>query len=980
MKFLAVCFILIIYTTNFAQQYSFISYGVNDGLAQSQVTDICQDNLGNLWVGTRSGLSKFDSQSFKNFSVDDGLTDNFITKLMWSSNNQLWVASSNGMSLFDGESFKTFYFKSSQKVADIVEFKGDLYVASQTDLLKFENNEFKSILSTSELDLTTRSLCNWNDSLLFLGTNKGAFRYDLIDLTYFESDTTEEFVFIDFEIFNDHLFISTRINGILEFDILTESKVKTYSTDNIPIRNIFIDSNEIWASSKYGLIEIHGTKTNYYTEENGLTSDWIRSVFKDDEGNIWIGTNGKGILKFSGQSLMTYGLKEGLSSDLVLNVAQISSSCYVFGTFDKGIDIFFDGSIISYPMIDGLFQNSIWCSYLDDDMNCWIGTNSGVQYIKNNKIYDNEVINQIESRIRSICGADNGDLYFGGSKGLWLLENGEMSHIAKDKIYNISKIDLSKDKLFFGTRNNGLYWADLNKSHYEFNQIDLPVKNINSICVDSYQNVWVGTDNGLYVLSADFKVKWFRLDDENYRSKNIMGIIMDHQQRIWVSTMNGVYLLSPEDPFENAPEVYHYTTSEGLVDMEANVNALYEDMDGMIWVGTSSALVQINPNLNDVLFSYDLPKLSITGVRLFKEKINFEEYETEGYLFSGVPKKIVFPFSKNHLTFDFIGINNKNPENVYYSYRLLGAEENWSSVSTENSATYSFISPGNYKFQVKSANKNLEWSAPITIDVVINSPYWKTWWFILLVVVAVGSLFYYLLILRINSIKQKKDNERLIYVNKLRNLEQQSLNASMNRHFIFNSLNSIQYFINSSDKKSANKYLSNFAKLIRKNLDSSTQPNFLVSLNEEIERIKLYLELEKMRFNEKFDFTIEIDENMDQEMINVPSMILQPFVENSIIHGVLPKSEKGHIKLSINEENESIIFQVEDDGVGIDDSLNQKESFEGDHKSQGMEITANRIELLRKISGDKLMIIGPFQVNLNNKSTGTKVIIKLPIY
>ena len=317
---------------------------------------------------------------------------------------------------------------------------------------------------------------------------------------------------------------------------------------------------------------------------------------------------------------------------------------------------------------------------------------------------------------------------------------------------------------------------------------------------------------------------------------------------------------------------------------------------------------------------------------------------------------------------------------MYYTYRLLGAEDKWSPLTKENSASYSFISPGTYEFQVKSANKNLEWTEPVVVKITITPPYWQRWWFISMLILGVLGLAYFFLNARISGIKQKKDNERLVSENKLRNLEQQSLNASMNRHFIFNSLNSIQYFINSSDKKSANKYLSNFAQLIRKNLDSSTQPNFLVTLNEEIERIELYLTLEKMRFSEKFDYEIKMDENIDSEMIRVPSMILQPFVENSIIHGVLPKADKGLISISIKEENDFIIFEVIDDGVGIDSSLNTKDSFKGDHKSQGMEITANRIDLLRSINGEKLMIIGPFQINKEGKPAGTKVIIKLPVY
>ena len=200
----------------------------------------------------------------------------------------------------------------------------------------------------------------------------------------------------------------------------------------------------------------------------------------------------------------------------------------------------------------------------------------------------------------------------------------------------------------------------------------------------------------------------------------------------------------------------------------------------------------------------------------------------------------------------------------------------------------------------------------------------------------------------------------------------------MNRHFIFNSLNSIQYFINTSDKLSANKYLTNFAKLIRKNLDSSNENNTLVTLAQEIERIELYLSLESMRFKDRFDFTIDTL-NIDLDAVMIPAMLIQPFVENSIIHGVLPnENKKGKIVVKVTEEGEYLTILVEDNGIGIENSLAQKGQFEGDHKSQGMEITFKRIDLIRKVSNQSLELIGPTQINEENGSIkGTRVLLKI---
>ncbi|MCT4560921.1 MAG: histidine kinase [Crocinitomicaceae bacterium] len=234
--------------------------------------------------------------------------------------------------------------------------------------------------------------------------------------------------------------------------------------------------------------------------------------------------------------------------------------------------------------------------------------------------------------------------------------------------------------------------------------------------------------------------------------------------------------------------------------------------------------------------------------------------------------------------------------------------------------------------------------------------------------------------IRINRERELNEKEKMQFRSRLLALEQQSLNASMNRHFIFNSLNSIQYFINTQDKLSANRFLTNFAQLIRKNLDSAGHDGNMIPLSKEIERLKLYLSLEAMRFKDKFSYEFQI-EPQDLDGIYLPAMLLQPFVENSIIHGILPnQNQKGVIMISIQERNNCLEIKIEDNGIGISNSLKQKESFMGDHKSQGMEITAKRIELIKKISNQAFEIVGPIdRINEDSKINGTYVLLKIPL-
>ena len=959
----------------FNQQFSFINYGVKEGLSQSQVTDICQDDLGYLWVSTQSGLSKFDGEEFVNFSVDDGLAGNTIHKLLYSSKDKtLWIASVNGITKFKDNIFTPYYFESKLSINDLVLHNDTLYVASKNGVYSFKEGYLSHYTSC----FSTRQFAVLNDSIILCATNKGLYQFSDGQFELYSDSIISKFNFSGISIHENELFLSTYGYGLLRYDILTK-EVETTNVNFDRVRNVYVFKDQIWASSASGLAQIERSSEDvtYFDERNGLLSNSVKCVFKDKDNIIWIGVYGKGLLKFSGKSITSYSVKEGLPSEIVMSISENQKGEYVFGTYNKGVVILGGEKTLYFDTKNGLSHNTVWCVKNINDT-CWIGLNKGVSYLKGDKIIQDKFIT---GKIKTIESHNNEYIFFGGKKGLWRKYKREYTHILRNEIYDINKIQITDKKIFIATK-NGLFWQSLSELEARFKQVKLNENNCNTLMIDSYDNLWIGTINGLFIMSPHDKILEYKLDATNFKSKNILGAIKDGFDNVWLSSANGVYLINKANPFTDTLIQFHYSTEEGLVDLECNLNSIYEDSKHQIFIGNSSALIKIDPTLNSELFSYSKPLLSISSIKLFKEKFNYKLYAKSYDSLTLVPDNIVLPHNKNHLTFDFIGINLKNSDNIKYSYRLLGAEENWSPLSKEKSATYSFITNGEYEFQLKATNVNGVWTEVKSIRIIIKPPYWKTWWFLSLLLLALSGIVYLGIRIKSKNDNTKQLTKQLVFKNRMRELEQQSLNASMNRHFIFNSLNSIQYFINSSDKRSANKYLSSFAKLIRKNLDSSTADNFIVSLNEEIERISLYLVLEKMRFGEKFDYFLNVDSDVDVEMTMVPSMLLQPFVENSIIHGVLPLegTKKGRIDVNVKLELDSLIFEVVDNGVGIDNSMDLKDSFEGDHESKGMMITENRIELLRQVDGEKLMIIGPFQINDGKGGVvGTKVIIKIPI-
>ena len=975
----------LLYFTAVSQRYNFVNYSLEEGLPQSQVSDICQDQFGYLWIGTETGLSRFDGIEFVNFSTDDGLPDNEIDKLFLDAGNQLWVATPKGLAKLDRNQFVAFPFSPDQlleyNVNDLCEFRNQLYLATDEGLVTFERDSFLLLTGAYDEARTMRTVCNSGDSLLVCGTRNGLFRFANNHYQKLGVPGIDSLNISDLFIRGNELVISTYGDGILTYDFEKRTD-STYAIESYAnrIRAIHVDDKSILCATKNGAIEITGSNTFYYTLSNGLIFENIRCVFIDSEDNIWLGTNGKGLLKLMGKSIISYTKSDGLSSDAVMSISQDRQGYYYFGTYDAGVTKWKeDGDSAGSVIINRELKNStIWVTAVDRHNRCWVGSSGGLNCIFGNDVIYDAAYDGISSKIRSVVFLNDSVRLIGGSDGVFNLTNNGLTRMFDERPLDVNKMVLLDNVLYMATT-TGLYY---NRPGDGIEMIDLPENNVKSLTIDAFGNLWIGTNSsGIYIYSVYEGLFPMPLDADS-KSKTILALITDSFGNIWAATLNGVYQVSIMQADEKRFTINHYGRAEGLITLECNQNALYEDNQHYIWVGTSEGLARINPSLNDELFTFRKPRLLITGVRLFMENFDYGSYDVVLDSLTGVPVSITLPYNKNHLTFDFIGINLKDPGGVFYEYRLLGAEEEWSPLDKTNFATYSSIDHGDYIFEVRATNNSGEWSQTQTIHVIILPPFWLTWWFILLIVIAGFCIVVVIFQVRIKAIKQKQENERLGFKNRLLFLEQQSLNASMNRHFIFNSLNSIQYFINSSNKLAANKYLTSFAKLIRKNLDSSTANNFIVTLQEEIERIELYLSLEKMRFEGKFEYILDVSDEIDTENIEIPSMILQPFVENSIIHGVLPLNRKGLIKVLIFKEFDFVVFEVIDDGVGIDTSLARKTSKATDdgHESMGMDITSRRIELIRKLTGENLMIVGPYQLNsAEGESLGTRVIIKINV-
>ncbi|MHB1178867.1 MAG: sensor histidine kinase [Daejeonella sp.] len=222
-----------------------------------------------------------------------------------------------------------------------------------------------------------------------------------------------------------------------------------------------------------------------------------------------------------------------------------------------------------------------------------------------------------------------------------------------------------------------------------------------------------------------------------------------------------------------------------------------------------------------------------------------------------------------------------------------------------------------------------------------------------------------LYLLRAKNRRQKE----VVIENNIAALEQKALQAMMNPHFVFNIMNSIQHFINQADLKAANQILAGFARLARKHLEICM--NSTISVQEELEYLQNYLYLEKIRCSDKMEYEITIEEEIDSDEIFIPSMLIQPFIENAIWHGIMPKDEGGLIKIKFELIESDLSISILDNGVGIS---NSKPNNKAEHISRGMTLIRERVRLLNKLNKNRISID-----QKQSEVCGTEVLIKIPI-
>jgi ligand-binding sensor domain-containing protein len=967
-----------------AQSYHFQNYSVEDGLPFANVSTIFQDRNGNLWSGSYGGLSKFDGVSFTNYSPKNGLLNHSVTCITEDNQGNLWIGTIKGINKFDGETFTGYTTAhgliSNSITACLKDSKGNLWFGTDKGISKLNNGTFINFSTKNGLiGNTIKCIFQDKSNRIWIGTTNGISIFD--DQTFTNYNLSNGLQSNNINCITEdaqhNIWIATT-GGLSKF---SNNKFINYTTaQGLPdndIKSVISDfKNNIWLGTNKGLVKFNSTisnneKINFigYSIRKDQNSNLVSCIYQDYEHNLWIGTYA-GLFKYRGNPFVSYGAEEGLTNNFIYGIFRDSKNTLWIGSQASGLFKLINGNFSHFEEQDILKSKTVNTFYEKNPGTLWIATDAGLV------IFDGKTFTKKVDSSGVFSHAIN-CFYKDSKNNIWMGSNEEVfkydgikytRYKLKGRKENFQVWTIVEDQqgtIWIGTYLGGLIKYD-GKEFTECSEA-LGLKNDSYLTslIDKEGNIYLGALDGLWMLNpTQSTTKPINFNEHDGMSSDLVYSLTfgTTQNEIWVGTNQGLNKVDIATYKKTGQKnIIPFGKQEGFSGVECNSNGTFVDTDGAIWFGTVNGLIKYDPS--EYIENKAESKTSITGFKLFYDD-------------TVLTNKIHLAYRDNNITFTYSGICLTNPTKVRYTHILEGFEKKWSPLSKERLINYSNLPPGTYTFKVKSSNnEGLLNSEPTSFIFTINRPFWKTWQFLvissLITLVALILSFRY----RIKQIKNREKAKTELN-KKIANIESQALRAQMNPHFIFNTLSSIQHYISNNDTDAALKYLSKFAKLMRKIMDNSKQQ--MVSVAEEINALNLYLELEVMRFDKKFEYHINIDSQIDQNYDRIPSMLIQPYVENAILHGLLPKQGAGKISITLTKQNDTILCVIEDDGIGRNKSNEFKKNRVQQHKSMGMSITQERLDILNSTLSS---IISSEIIDLyeNGESAGTKVVLIIPL-
>lgn len=951
---------------------------IAQGIPSSEVYESYQDKAGYLWLATDAGICRYNGISFTTYTTLNGLPDNTVFHIQEDSEGKIWVQTFTGeISYFENNRFWTIdanpslmqLYGNGQKTQytffvnendDIV--VGGLYVGGCYNLLKSEKYAVLHKIQAPFASPAARQI--WTDDQgHWYAIGEGLYADPYAEIFHHGHNVRVPVgysmsVGINMRVLrskDDHVYFSHR-QTIYEVD--TAGNVKQHEFPG-PIIGIVQDlSGDIWVNLmqqgtiRYANGNLSVPGINYL---NGYS---VSYVLQDAEKGYWFSTVGKGLFYRAGLEFAYCTVSEGLPPYAIGSITPLGKnevflghafctisliSARVSGTFaiKSGVIGKYDEITVeaSGVFTGKLYSNTDFTYFNDSDMKA-IGEPGPPRHLKGSAVHPggdtlvgfshssvvwmDKNLKMIKNcmapeRITAACYQEN-TLWLGGLTGLWRC--------------------IDTTIVYYGDKYSGLNTR------------------IDDMVTDTEGRLWISTrGDGVFVIAND-TVHHF--DKRSGLSSNTCrSITRDEKNNIWVATNQGISVISDYNRFVGTAKINRFDITDGLLSDEVN---LIEVKDGTVWMASPEGICWVPTN--KLLINLTPPPVYINSILNGQDTLPVTDTVILDY-----------DYSDERISFICEGISLRNAAKVSFRYKLVGSIDYWISTQSHE-ITFSNLPPGDYTFILYALNGNgIPSLQPAMVQIHVNTPFTQTWWFYTLIVLGILGALYLVVRVRANAIRKKaaaKSEEE----QRMSELRLSALRAQMNPHFIFNAINSIQHYILNKDSDKAYSYLAKFSKLIRLVLDQSQSKT--ITLKQELEILGLYLELEKLRFDKPITFSVNVPSDIDQSGIRLPGMLIQPYVENAIWHGLLPlKDRDGILTITITEERENLIIAIEDNGVGR--SASEGTQKDPERRSYGMLITSERLKLMGRsdFNVNRVAIIDLRDESDNPKGTRVEITISL---
>lgn len=963
-------------------------YTIKQGLPNNYVLHIQQDSKGFLWIGTTNGLSRFNGISFKNYGIKQGLHNLFTNYIYEDSRQNLWVATSNCVYVLRNDSLVSFPFLLGQDIKYIYSIKelndNEIWAFTNAGSFVFskgywqkkdiipliKHNECRDVIELA--DGTKVINCS---SEIFVQNKNGTVK---------KIGNSEKKGVYFLQIFkHENKFYTSTINGLFEFDFngfflkVINSKEYNHSPSisfidsrkrlwqyEIGTLNLFVfdlasplqsphkipitisltsgfyedENRNIWIASGEGLLQIPDNNQTTISSIKHSTLKNLRKIVSLGENSILVSDEIRGLCKV--QITDTIHVQKCIYKSTDFIDESIKAGNHYYFTTRKGKLLRFANNTITVlnNSKDGFTR---FCNRISHN------PATGLLFICSDSLYTirptetekfiPRVRNTQIPHPRSVTCFMNGNSIVRTDDGHYLQLNPNNRITDVTAVLQLNSI---KANTFFYEENESTFWT------YSTGR-----------GIDCFQ--W---KNGLPQFQYNINAS------NGLQSDMIYKMQIDKEKKIWLLNTKGIFLL-PKNKEGNYSDIYSFENFFNLRIEKPEFADMIIDTAQNLWISDYNVIHSINTK--QIRFSTLAPRVIIEDIKLIDENSNIRYYTNKFQNYNKVPDSFFLPYNKNSLQFIFEGSNLTNRDELQFSY-VLSKDQNpgsWSSPSNSKQIIVADILPGNYLLQVRAKTANSDWSVPVSVNFTILRPFWETWWFRGITLLLTSFLLTLIIRRRIKTIQHKAEAQSQLYA-----LEMKAFKAQMNPHFIYNALNSIQALAATGKQPEIIEYIGKFSRLLRQILEQSDQTT--IQLSKELQFLQYYISLESLRLGLTPDIKIQIAENVLPTELPIPPLILQPFIENSLWHGLSEKVGDSIINIHITRSNEWLKCTITDNGIGRTAASLKPQKH---NKSKGLEITYSRLKIYNKTTHPK-----PFEItdlyDANNNASGTRVDVLIRIF